>query len=46
MKNGRESALRNGKMPKISDLLPSYEKEWLSAIDEYIRDAFEAAGEA
>jgi hypothetical protein len=47
MKNGQESAVRtaSGKTPRISDLLPAHEEAWLKAMDQYIRDSFEAANE-
>jgi hypothetical protein len=46
-KNGKESSVRtaSGKMPRVSDLLPAYEVQWLQAIENYIQESFEAARE-
>ncbi|MGV7214834.1 hypothetical protein [Bradyrhizobium sp. UFLA05-112] len=42
IKQGTESALRTltGNMPRLSDLLPAHQREWLDAIQEYIELAF------
>ncbi len=45
MKGGRQSAVRTqaGKMPRLPDFLPEHEDVWLSAIDRYLKDAFDEA---
>ncbi|WP_416193515.1 hypothetical protein [Nitrobacter sp. TKz-YC01] len=47
MKDHKESAVRTSswKTPRISDLLPAHEDEWLRAMDEYIKDVFASAEE-
>lgn len=39
MKQGQESALRtaSGKTPRVSDLLPTHENIWLTAMENYVR---------
>jgi hypothetical protein len=47
IKQGTESALRTaaGRMPRLSDLLPAHGQAWLDAIQQYVRDMFDAAGD-
>jgi hypothetical protein len=46
-KQGNESGLRTaaGKMPRLSDLLPTHSQAWLNAIQQYVSEMFDAAGE-
>jgi hypothetical protein len=48
LKEGAQSALRvaGGKTPRISDLLPQHEGEWLRAIQRYISESFNGSSEA
>lgn len=46
-KQGNESGLRTaaGKMPRLSDLLPTHGQVWLNAIQQYVSEMFDAAGD-
>lgn len=39
VRNGEDFVLRiEGKMPRLSDLLPQHEQAWLDAMEQYIRE--------
>lgn len=44
VKNGEDFVLRvEGKMPRLSDLLPQHEQAWLDAMEQYIRESLAAS---